>query len=102
MKSFKFIPSLALFIFLACSCSNIFYADFEEDVVVSLNNASPLVRNKQGQQWSNILHPADGFNIITKGTLIAQRYTLDNADKANETASAQEISWHFLLMRVTK
>lgn len=84
MKAFKFFPSLALFVFLACSCSQIFYADFDKDVVVSVSNTSPLSMPERGQQWSSILHPTDGFNIVTKATFIAQALELDNIPKENK------------------
>ncbi|MEK6476434.1 hypothetical protein WJR50_02830 [Catalinimonas sp. 4WD22] len=84
MKIFKFFSSLALFIFLACSCSQIFYADFDKDVIVSVSNTSPLRIPEYGQQWSSILHPKDGFNIVTKATYIAQRLESDNIPKENK------------------
>lgn len=88
MKIFKFIPSLVLFIFLACSCSQIFYAGFDKDVVVSFSSNSPLGTEKQELSWSTIPYPADGFNIVTKATFIAQGVKKDTIHKVHQPVLA--------------
>lgn len=70
MKTFKSISYLT-FIFLACSCSQVFYADFEKEAAVSSYASSGA--SLDSRQWTHIPHPADGFNIVTKATFIAQK-----------------------------
>ncbi|WPP48551.1 hypothetical protein [Catalinimonas niigatensis] len=83
MKNFKSVLSLALFIFLAFSGSHLFFAEFYKNGMVISGNYSPLNTSGQNMTWSTIPCAADGFNIITKATLIAQRMEQENFSEVN-------------------